>query len=72
MKKHLYNKSHQAHRREQEAKGKKGENHRRVYEEEKKETEIFSRPENPKQTQLSQVDERFWDQKTQVIEKGCT
>lgn len=28
-------KSHQAHRREQEAKGKKGENHRGVYEEER-------------------------------------
>ncbi len=30
-------KSHQAHRRKQEATGKKGENHRGVYEEEKEE-----------------------------------
>lgn len=30
-------KSHQAHRREQEATGKKGENHRGVYEEEQEE-----------------------------------
>lgn len=59
MKKHLYSKSHQAHTREQEAKGKKGENHRGVYEEEKGDTKVFSRPESPKQIQLSQVDERY-------------